>query len=215
MSRLAVDVRFRHASGFAVDARFETGEGVTALVGPSGSGKSTLLHLIAGVLHPDEGSIRLGDRTLVDTALAIDLPAEERLVGVVFQDHLLFPHLTVRGNLTFGMGRRGGRPMRFDRVVEVLEIGDLLNRAPSTLSGGQRQRVAVGRALLRGPQLLLLDEPLAALDAALKARVLDYLTRAFVEWRIPTLFISHDRNDVDHLADRVIQIHAGRVIHDA
>jgi molybdate transport system ATP-binding protein len=214
MSRLAVDVRFRYASGFAIDARFETGELATALVGPSGSGKSTLLHLIAGVLHPDEGSIRLGDRMLVDTAIAINLPAEQRLVGVVFQDHLLFPHLNVRANLTFGMGRRGGRPMSLDRVIEVLEIGALLNRAPATLSGGQRQRVAVGRALLRGPQLLLLDEPLAALDAALKGRVLDYLTRAFDEWRIPTLFVSHDRDDVDHIAHRVIQIDSGRVSGD-
>src|SRR5262249_30778848 len=164
-----------------------------------------------GALQPSDGLIRLGERTLVDTKTGVNLAPEKRLVGIVFQDHLLFPHLTVRKNLMFGMGRHGGRPMSFERVVEVLEIGDLLNRFPSTLSGGQRQRVAVGRALLRGPELLLLDEPLAALDRVLKDRVLAYLSRMFQEWRIPTLFVSHEKQDVDTIADRIVSIQSGRV----
>jgi molybdate transport system ATP-binding protein len=206
MAHLHVDVRFRYASGFAIDAKFDAGEGVTALVGPSGSGKSTLLSLLAGVLQPDEGSIRLGERMLVDTKAGINLPPERRLVGVVFQDQLLFPHMSVRKNLMFGLGRRNGRAMSFEKVVDVLEIRELLNRMPATLSGGQRQRVAVGRALLRGPELLLLDEPLASLDVDLKERVLTYLQRVFQEWRMPTLFVSHEKGDVDRVADQIVSI---------
>jgi molybdate transport system ATP-binding protein len=213
MAQLVVDVRFRHDSGFEIDAKFEAGEGVTALFGPSGSGKSTILHLIAGVLQPREGTIRLGDRTLVDTKTGVALPPEQRLVGIVFQEHLLFPHMSVRKNLLFGMGRRKARPMSFQKVVEILEIGDLQDRLPSTLSGGQRQRVAVGRALLRGPELLLLDEPLAALDYELKERVLAYLQRIFQEWRIPTLFVCHEINDLDKIADHVVSLGLGRVLH--
>jgi molybdate transport system ATP-binding protein len=211
MALLSVNVRFHYDSGFALGAKFKAGDGVTALFGPSGSGKSTLLHLIAGLLQPSEGSIRLGNRVLVDTKTGIALPPERRSIGIVFQDHLLFPHLSVRKNLTFGMGRPGGRPMSLDKVVEVLEISDLLNRMPSTLSGGQRQRVALGRALLRGPELLLLDEPLVALVQALKDRVLAYLERAFQEWRIPTLFVCHDKHDVDRIAHRVLPIALGQL----
>jgi molybdate transport system ATP-binding protein len=212
MGQLSVDVRFRHDSGFEIGARFDAGDGVTALVGPSGGGKSTILHLIAGVLRPSAGAIRLGGRTLVDTVAGICLPPDRRLVGLVFQDHLLFPHLTVRQNLQFGTNRRGGRPVNFDRVVDVLELGELLSRQPATLSGGQRQRVALGRALLRGPELLLLDEPLAALDPALKERILSYLARTFAEWRIPTLLASHEQADVAAVAGQVVTVRAGRVV---
>jgi molybdate transport system ATP-binding protein len=212
MAPLIVNVRFRYDSGFEIDAKFEAGEGVTALFGPSGSGKSTILHLIAGIIRPAAGTIRLGDRTLVDTKSGVDLPPEQRLVGIVFQDHLLFPHMSVRKNLLFGMGRRNAPPVSFEKVVEILEIGDLLNRFPSTLSGGQRQRVAVGRALLRGPELLLLDEPLAALDYELKERVLAYLQRAFQEWRIPTVFVCHQKNDVNRIAAHVVPLDSGRVV---
>ena len=154
MPQLSVDVRYRRGNGFALDVKLLTSEGVTALFGPSGSGKTTLLHLIAGVLQPSDGFIRLGQRTLVDTNTGVNLPPEKRLVGMVFQDLYLFPHMTVRKNLMFGKGRQGGRPMSLERVVEVLEIGELLPRFPATLSGGERQRVALGRALLRGPELL-------------------------------------------------------------
>ena len=211
MAQLTVDVRFRYPSGFAIEAAFEAKDGVTALCGPSGGGKSTLLHLIAGVLQPNDGFIRLGGRTLVETRTRIALPPEQRRVGIVFQDYLLFPHMTVRNNLLFGAHRCGERRMSMDKVVEVLELGDLLKRFPAALSGGQRQRVAIGRALVKGPDLLLLDEPVAALDEDLKKRVLGYLERLFEEWRLPTLFVCHERKDVARLAHQAISVQSGRV----
>lgn len=212
MSRLHFDCRLRYPDGFELDARFETGAGVTALFGPSGSGKSSTLALSAGLRRPDAGVIRLGERTLVDTATRSFVPPEQRRIGVVFQDHLLFPHMTVEENLRFGLGRAAARAMDLSRVAEVLEIGELRPRFPHTLSGGQRQRVALGRALLRGPELLLMDEPLTALDEELKDRILTYLERAVAEWRIPTLFVSHDQADVRRLADQVVVLEAGKVI---
>src|SRR5262249_51696646 len=149
---------------------------------------------------------------LLDSGAGTFEPPERRQVGVVFQDQLLFPHLSVRQNLRFGLGRRQAREMDFSRVVAVLEISDLLDRSPGSLSGGQRQRVALGRALLRGPEMLLLDEPLVALDEAIKNRLLAYLERAVAEWYIPTLFVSHSRVDVRRLAERVVLIEAGRMI---
>jgi molybdate transport system ATP-binding protein len=211
MGRLQFDVRFSYPGGFEINAHFEAGEGVTALFGPSGCGKSTIMNLIAGGLHPLTGTIRLGERILVDTQAHVFLPPEQRRVGVVLQDHLLFPHMTVRKNLLFGKGRQGSRAIDFAKVVDILEITDLLDRMPATLSGGQHQRVAVGRAILRGPELLLMDEPIAALDQGLKDRILTYLERAFAEWHIPTVFVSHNRADVSRLADHVVYLEAGRV----
>lgn len=131
MGQLHFDARMRYESGFELDVRFQAGEGVTALFGPSGSGKSTILALIAGVISPSAGCIRLGDQTLVDIQTGLFLPPERRRVGIVFQDHLLFPHMTVRKNLQFGAKRRGNRPIDFARVLEVLELGDLLDRLPA------------------------------------------------------------------------------------
>src|SRR5262245_38618268 len=182
MGTLYLDCRFRYDSGFALDAGFEAGDGVTALFGPSGSGKTTILALAAGILRPLSGTIRLGDRVVTDTATGTFVPPERRRIGVVFQEHRLFPHLTVRQNLRFGLGRYAARSVDFARLVEVLEIGELLDRRPAALSGGQRQRVALGRALLCGPEMLLMDEPLAALDEGLKERILTYLERVLAEW---------------------------------
>jgi molybdate transport system ATP-binding protein len=212
MSRLHFDCRLRYPTGFELDVRFEAGDGVTALFGPSGSGKSTVLSLIAGIGQPGEGIIRLGERVLVDTRAGVCLPPEQRRVGVVFQENLLFPHMTVEQNLRFGLGRASSRAIDVKRVVEILEIGELLPRPPHTLSGGQQQRVSLGRAILRGPELLLMDEPLTGLDEGLKDRVLGYLERAMTEWRIPTLFVSHDQADVRRLAETVVVIEAGKVI---
>lgn len=212
MSRLAFDCRLTYPGGFDLDVRFDAGDGVTALFGPSGSGKSTTLALIAGILQPKSGSIRLTDQVLVDVVAGICVPPEQRRIGVVFQDHLLFPHLTVGQNLRYGFRRRPVRVISFDRVVQILEIAGLLDRYPQTLSGGQRQRVSLGRALLRGPELLLMDEPLTALEEPLKDRVLTYLERAVAEWRIPTLFVSHDQSDVRRLADSVVVLELGRVV---
>jgi molybdate transport system ATP-binding protein len=212
MNRLHFDCRLRYPSGFELNIQFEAGEGVTALYGPSGSGKSTVLSLIAGIQQPDDGVIRLGERVLIDTRARTWLKPEQRKIGFVFQNHLLFPHMSVEQNLRFGLGRASSRAVDFERVVQILEIGQLLRRAPHTLSGGQQQRVALGRAILRGPKLLLMDEPLTGLDEGLKDRVLSYLERALAEWRMPTLFVSHDQADVRRLAEAVVVLDEGKVI---
>jgi molybdate transport system ATP-binding protein len=212
MSHLQFRCRRRLNRQFTLDATFECGQGVTALFGPSGSGKTTILNLIAGVLRPDEGRIELGGEVLVDIARRVHLPPERRHVGVVFQEHLLFPHLSVRANLEYGLRRTKGPAIDFAKVIEILEIGSLLARYPGTLSGGQRQRVALGRAILRSPRLLLMDEPLTGLDMRLKDRILNYLERVLSEFRLPTLFISHDQTDVRRLAEQVVVLDAGRVV---
>jgi molybdate transport system ATP-binding protein len=208
---LSLDCRFRYPEGFQLDVKFEVADGITALFGPSGAGKTTALGLIAGILRPERGTIRLGDRTLVDTQARLFLPPERRRIGVVFQDGRLFPHLSVRQNLLFSR-RAKTSPITLPRVVEILEISHLVDQRPGRLSGGERQRVALGRALLSDPALLVMDEPVSALDEPLKLRVLDYLARVIAEWHLPTLFVSHDSADVRRLADRVVLIAAGQTI---
>lgn len=213
MSRLSFACRYRHPSGFELDVAFETDARVTALFGPSGCGKTSVLMLIAGLLWPQTGRIRLGDRTLADSGSKIFLAPERRSIGLVFQDHCLFPHLSVEENLRYGLRRRRRAQQRieFDRVVETLELGELLRRAPRALSGGERQRVALGRALLASPDLLLLDEPLAALDEALKERILNYFERVVERWQIPLIYVSHNVAEVQRLAERVVVLDQGRV----
>jgi molybdate transport system ATP-binding protein len=217
VSLLEFDCALRYPSGFRLEAVFRVEAGVTALLGPSGSGKTSVLSIIAGLRRPDRGRVRLGDEVLLDTTIGRDVPPERRGIGYVFQDFLLFPHLTVRRNLLYGWRRRRpeARPPAFERVVAVLELGDLLGRLPHTLSGGQRQRVALGRALLCGPRLLLLDEPLAGLDEALRGRVLDYFEQVLKEWSLPALYVTHNRAEADRLAGRVVRLQAGRVQDDA
>jgi len=212
MAVLSFRCRHRYPGGFCLDAEFDVNDHFTALFGPSGSGKSSVLHMIAGFLDPQNGSIALDGRPLLDTSRGISLPPERRRVGIVFQDALLFPHLSVERNLRYGERRRGreGRILDFNRVVQVLEIGHLLHRRPRNLSGGERQRVAIGRALLSGPELLLLDEPLASLDATLKDRVLTYIERAVAEWGIPTLFVTHSQAEVRRSAAWVVLLEDGR-----
>jgi molybdate transport system ATP-binding protein len=212
MDRLRFHCRHQFPSGFILDAEFEASDGITGLCGPSGSGKTTTLAIIAGTLRPKQGVVRLGERVLVDTARGIVLPPEQRQVGCVFQDLRLFPHLTVEQNLRYGLNRRPARKIAFSRVVEILELGELLDRSPRTLSGGQKQRTALARAVLQGPKLLLLDEPLTALDAQLKERIVVYLERMLAELRIPTVLVSHDLGDVRRLAERVVMLAAGRAV---
>lgn len=212
MSRLEFCCQHRFAGGFELDIQFEATDGVTAIFGPSGSGKSTSLSITAGLMRPQSGFVRLGDRVLLDTAAGKFVPPDRRRIGFVFQDHLLFPHMSVRRNLLYGKRRRPGRDISFDRVAEILELDHMLDRYPITLSGGQRQRTALGRAILSGPDMLVMDEPLTALDEGLKDRILTYLERVVTEYQLPTLFVSHDQTDVRRLSDRVVVIEAGRVV---
>lgn len=196
---------------FEIDVALELHQPVTALFGPSGVGKTSVLEAIAGLRDPAEGEIRIDDVVLFSSKDKIALPPEKRRVGYVPQDALLFPHLNVRRNLRYGL-RAGETSIPLDSVIEALEIADLLEREPSTLSGGERQRVALGRALVSGPRLLLLDEPLAALDVGLKERILPYLERVRDRYRIPALVVSHDVFEVMTLCDEVVVLDRGRIV---
>ena len=182
--------------------------GITALFGPSGSGKTTTLDAIAGLRRPASGLISIHDRVLFDSARGIDLPPHQRHVGYVPQDVALFPHMNVRHNVLYG--RRPGQKLSLDTVVQMLEVAGLLDRRVRDLSGGERQRVALARALMSAPELLLLDEPLAAVDVERRRRILPYLLRVRDELKIPVVYVSHDRTEVDQLADRVIVLQNGR-----
>jgi molybdate transport system ATP-binding protein len=206
MSVLEFDCRFSYPGGFALQLAFQADEGVTALVGPSGSGKTTTLHLIAGLLAPAPGRIVLRGNSLVDTRLGVRVAPHRRRIGLVFQEYRLFPHLTVEGNLRYGYQRRPGARIDLGHLIEVLELGSLLGRSPATLSGGQKQRVALGRALASDPELLLLDEPVSALDNALKASVLQYLLRIRAEYPLPTLLVTHDEATRETLEARIVSM---------
>ena len=199
--------------GFALDVAFDSPGGVTALFGRSGAGKSTIAGLLAGLVRPDRGRILVDGEVMVDRAAGIFVPPHRRRIGSVFQDGRLFPHLTVRQNLLYGawFARRqaSGKPLA--DIVELLGIGHLLDRRPATLSGGEKQRVAIGRALLASPRLLLMDEPLASLDARRKDEILPYLERLRDEARVPIVYVSHSIAEVTRLATTIVLISAGRV----
>ena len=206
-------VALRHRFGTAtLDIAFDVPTpGVTALFGPSGVGKSSVLAAIAGLLRPDACRVTLDGERLADTEAGIWQPTERRRVGFVFQDARLFPHLSVAANLRYGLRRAGAGATGFDEVVALLGLSALLARRPHTLSGGERQRVAIGRALLAQPRLLLMDEPLASLDAARKDEILPYLARLDTALRLPILYVTHALDEVAQLADSVVLLAAGRV----
>lgn len=203
-----LEVYVKHSfPGFVLDVTFTAPSGVTALFGHSGSGKTSVVRAVAGVLKADEARICIGDTVLENTATRMRLPVAKRRIGYVFQEPRLFPHLNVRANLRYGM-----RDGTMDQVVKMLGIGDLLDRRPGALSGGEAQRVAIGRALLSRPRLLLLDEPLAALDDARKAEILPYLERLRDEAGVPILYVSHSVAEIARLATTVVALEAGRVV---
>lgn len=212
-----MDIALKGGLGnFALDVAFAAPmDGVTALFGPSGAGKSTVIRAVAGLARL-QGHVRIGGASWQESARRLFLPPHKRPIGYVFQEASLFPHLSVAQNLDFGRKRvkRQGRPLRQDReaLIELLRLGPLLSRAPATLSGGERQRVALGRALLAEPELLLLDEPLAALDRASKLDILPYLAEVGRSLSVPMLYVTHDLDEVARLAGHMILIRNGRVV---
>ena len=209
---LDVDVE-KKLGNFSVAARFQASSGVTALFGPSGSGKTTIVNMIAGLLKPDKGSIILDETVMFDAAADINVPPYRRSIGYVFQEGRLFPHLSVRQNLDYGR-RMSGRPRdpdEFARIVALLDIGPLLDRRPRLLSGGERQRVAIGRALLMRPRLLLLDEPLASLDAGHKREILPHLIRLRDVSNVPMVYVSHTAAELRLIATNAVRVEGGQV----
>jgi len=210
--RLEVSVA-RRLGAFGLEAAFASDGGVTALFGRSGSGKTSVLNAIAGLLRPERGRIALDGEPMFDSAAGVNVAAHRRRIGYVFQEGRLLPHLTVRQNLLFG--RRFARApgtVALDKVTELLGLATLLERRPHDLSGGEKQRVAIGRALLADPRLLLMDEPLAALDAPRKSEILYYVERLRDELRVPIVYVSHSLDEVVRLADTVVVMSEGRVL---
>ncbi len=210
---LIVDVDKR-LGDFSLQAGFAAEGGCTVLFGPSGAGKTTIVNMIAGLTRPDRGRIELDGEVLFDATARIDVPAWRRRIGYVFQEGRLFPHLSVKRNLDYGrwMGGHAADAAAWAHVIELLDIGPLLDRRPGKLSGGERQRVAVGRTLLMRPRLMLLDEPLASLDATRKADILPYLERLRDEARVPMIYVSHAAAEVKRMATRVVRLDGGRVM---
>jgi molybdate transport system ATP-binding protein len=189
---------------FAIDVTFELSARTTALVGPSGAGKTTILELIAGLRKPQRGRIELHGRVVCDDGVFV--PARARRVGYVPQDDALFPHLSVRQNVLYGARERN------DDVISVLELGPLLERSVKQLSGGERKRVSLARALLTRPEVLLLDEPLSGVDAALRDRVLEYLVRVRDEFAVPTVYVTHQMEEVQALCEELVLLERGQVV---
>jgi molybdate transport system ATP-binding protein len=198
---------------FALEASFSSEGRVTGLFGASGAGKTSLINIIAGLLKPDRGIVTLDGETLDDAAAGVHVPPYRRRIGYVFQDARLFPHLNVRQNLDYGrrMNRLPEDAAQRKRVVDLLDIGALLDRRPGKLSGGERQRVAFGRALLSKPRLLLLDEPLGALDEDRKREILPYLVRLRDEAGIPMVYVSHDAAELRQLATQIVMLKRGHI----
>jgi molybdate transport system ATP-binding protein len=213
---MTIDVAIRHrfATGFELDAAFRVaGPGVTALFGPSGAGKTTIANAIAGLFRPESGRIVIDNRVVFDRSAGIDVSPRLRRIGTVFQEARLFPHMSVERNLRFGWRRVEPRASEneFDRIVDMLGLEHLLARKPAKLSGGEKGRAALGRALLASPALLLLDEPLAALDAGRKAEIFPYLEKLRDEMRLPMIYVTHSLDEVMRLADALVLVKAGRV----
>lgn len=211
---MKVDVT-RIQGNFSVEASFSGAvSGVTALYGPSGAGKTSVINMVAGLLRPDRGHISVNDLCLFDSERGIDLPPERRRIGYVFQDGRLMPHLSVRGNLTYGLNLtpEKNRFVTFDSVVDLLGIGHLLKRRPAGLSGGEKQRVAIGRALLTSPTILLMDEPLASLDLKRKIELQPFIMRLSREFEIPILYVSHVIYEILNLADNLVIMDKGHVV---
>jgi len=202
---------YQRLGDFTLDAAFLSHAQVTALSGPSGSGKTTILNAIAGLIRPERGRIIVSERVLVDTRKGVYVPRHKRRIGYVFQDARLFPHLSVEHNLRYGRWLAGSKAP-LEPVVDLLGIGHLLKRSPRRLSGGEAQRVAIGRALLSDPALLLLDEPLSALDRQRREEILPFLEALPRTTGVPILYVSHAQDEIARLAGQIVRLEAGRVV---
>ena len=213
MIRATINKRLHGAQGeFELNASLEVAQGeFVALFGPSGVGKTTLLRCLAGLEQPEQGSVVVGGDTWFEGSQRINLAPQQRRAGYVFQDYALFPNMTVRGNLEFAL-RKGADKKRVDELLELMELGELQHRKPEVLSGGQKQRVALARALASEPSLLLLDEPLSALDASIRSRLQDEILRLQKHFGITAIIVSHDVGEVYKLANRVIVMDAGKIV---
>lgn len=210
MISLTIDITLRQEA-FTLDVRESALVEVLGLFGPSGSGKTSLLEAVAGLRHPDRGAIKVGDRVLYSSELRIDVPARERRIGYVPQDALLFPHLDVKGNILYGT-HGTAKAVPYAETVDLLELAPLLDRRVQKLSGGEKQRVAIARALMIRPALLLLDEPLAAVDRERRDRILPYLLRIRKELHVPLVYVTHDADELSATADRILRLEVGRVV---
>jgi len=201
-------------TGFDLDCEASFGPGVTAIFGPSGTGKTTLLNCLAGMAKPDEGSISVDGRTVFSSESKTDVRPEKRRFGYVFQDSVLFPHKSVRDNIQYGYNLTpvGSREIDLDHLVDMLGLSPLMSRNVKNLSGGEKQRVALARALAISPKLLLMDEPLASLDARFKGTIISYLKRIVRELKIPMVFVSHSLSEVTALSDDTLAIEGGRTV---
>jgi molybdate transport system ATP-binding protein len=221
-SQLEVQLQKRAArsegrgTGFSLDVSFTVEPGFTVLFGASGAGKTTVLDMIAGLQEPDSGRIAAGETALFDSSGKINLPVQRRRIGYLLQTLALFPHMSARQNIEYGLADIApeARTARVREIAESFGIGGMLERRPREMSGGERQRVALARALVRRPRALLLDEPMTALDATTKSKILDDLRRWNVAHAVPVLYVTHDRDEVYALGDRVLVLDAGRVIAD-
>lgn len=199
---------------FELDVSLALSQRVTAIFGPSGAGKSTLLSVIAGISKPDQGRVVINGNAVFDSEKKINIPIHQRKIGLVFQDGRLFPHLNVEHNLTYPLKfiPEDAQQFKLKEIINLLEIDTLLNRRTHQLSGGEKQRVALGRALLSSPRLLMLDEPMASLDEALKSQILPYLKKVADEINIPMIYISHAKEEIMQITDNVIYVNAGKIV---
>jgi molybdate transport system ATP-binding protein len=213
-AQLSVAIRKSHGADFALEIDFKVPNGITILFGASGSGKSTLLNCIAGLAAPESGRIVLGERVLFDTAKRINVPAGRRGIGYLFQDLALFPHMSIRRNLNYGLDgiQRAARAERITAIAESFKIDHLMKRKPDELSGGERQRAALARSLVTDPAVLLLDEPLSALDQVVKSAIIDDLREWNEAHRIPIIYVTHAPQEAYALGARMIVIENGRMI---
>jgi len=213
MIEISLEKKLKSSTGemnLNLELKIEEGKLIT-IYGKSGAGKSTLLMLLAGLMRPDRGYIKMGNRVWTDTAHKVFLPTQKRNIGFVFQEYALFPNMTVKENLCFGLERGQSRSI-VDKLVDIIDLGQLQNRRPNTLSGGQKQRVAIARALVTKPKLLLLDEPLSALDHEMRIKLQSYILEVHKEFSLTTLLISHDVSEIIRLADFMVEMDHGSIV---